>query len=99
MVARQSLPLPRIMPALDVVKNIRSRLGSGPVLPRFTRSRLREATETFRCCVVGTTAHSAHAAADVVRRQGVLVPLRCNLAAAIGVQDDRSAARPLPHGH
>jgi hypothetical protein len=61
------------VPALDVIKDIRSRLGSGPVLPSVYPLAFEHAKETFGRRVVSTTADGAHAARDVVGRSEALV--------------------------
>lgn len=87
------------MPALDVVKDIRSGLGPGPILPTVDPLTLEHPKETLGRRIIGTTADGAHAARNVMRRQELLVLLRRELAAAIGMENDGRPARPLPHGH
>lgn len=73
MLLLESSPLPRIMPALDVVKDIRSRLGSCLVLPPIDSFPFEDAEETFRRGVVRTTTHRAHATGHLVGCQKLLV--------------------------
>lgn len=60
--------LSRIMPAFDVVKNIRSGRGSRPVLPSVPPFSFEHVKEIFGCRIVGTTPNRAHAAREVVGR-------------------------------
>lgn len=54
--------IPGIMVALDVVKDLRSRLGSDPLLLAVHAFPLEDAKETLGYRVVRPTAHRTHAA-------------------------------------
>ena len=95
----ESPPLPGIVPALDVIKDIRSRLGSRLVLPPIDPLPFEDAEETFRRGVVRTTAHRAHATGHLVGRQELLVFRRGKLTLPIGMENDRGAGGPLPDSH
>jgi len=51
---RQTLLLPGIVPAFDVGKDIRSRLGPGPILPSVHQLALEDPKETFGGGIIGT---------------------------------------------
>lgn len=87
------------MAALDVVKNVRSTLGSGSVLLAVDAFPLEHAKETPGRRVVRATPHRTHATGNKVGRQKSLVVLRGKVTPAIGVQNDRRASWPLPHCH
>lgn len=61
------------MPEFEVIKDIRSLLGLGPIVPSVYALSIEHLIETFRRTIVATTAYSAHATGDVVRRQDLLV--------------------------
>ena len=79
----ESPALSGIMPALDVVEDIRSRFGSRPVLPPVHPFPFEAATETLGRGIVGTTAHRTHAADHLIGSQKLLVLFRGKLAAPI----------------
>lgn len=95
----ESPPLPGIVPALDVVNDIRSCLGPRPVLPSVYPFPCKAAKETLGRSVVGATAHRTHATGHLMGGQKLLVPVRGKLAAPIGMENDRGAGGPLPDGH
>ncbi len=61
------------MAALDVIKNIRSRLRLGSILPPIHPLAFEHPKETFSGRIVGTAPHCTHAAGDVVCRQELLL--------------------------
>ncbi len=95
----ESPPLPGIVPALDVIKDIRSRLGSRLVLPPIDPLPFEHAEETFRCSVIRTTAYHAHTTGHLVGRQELLVFRRGKLTPPIGMENDRGTGGPLPDRH
>lgn len=95
----ESPPLPGIVPALDIVKDIRSRLGSRLVLPPIDPLPFEPAKETFGRGVVGATAHRTHATGHLMGGQKLMVLVGGKLAAPIGMENDRGAGGPLPDGH
>lgn len=68
-----SLAVAGVMPEFEVIKDIRSLLGLGPIVPSVYALSIEHLIETFRRTIVATTAYSAHATGDVVRRQDLLV--------------------------
>ncbi len=60
-------PLPGIVPALNIVKDIRSRLRSGPVLPPIHALPFEHAKETLRRGIVGATPHHTHTTGYLMR--------------------------------
>jgi hypothetical protein len=63
---RHSPPLPWIVPAFDIVKDIRSGLSPHPVLPPIPPLTFEHPKETFGRHIVRATANGAHAADDAV---------------------------------
>ena len=95
----QSPPLSRIMTPLDVVKDIRSGLGSRLVVLPVHPFAFEYAKEALGRGIVGAAAHRTHTADDLMRLQEPLVFFRGKLAAPIRVQNDWGAGRPLPQCH
>ena len=83
----QSPPLPGIMPAFDIVKDIRSGFGSRPVVSPIHAFTFEHPKEAFGHGIIGATAHRAHAADDLMGFQESLVFLRGTLTAPIRVQN------------
>ena len=81
---------------LDVVKDISSGVGSGPVVLPIHPLSLEHPKETLRCRIVGAAAHGTHAAGHVVGLQKPLVFLRGELTSPIRVQNNRGAGWSLP---
>ena len=65
--------MPGIVTAFDVVKNIRSRLGSRLVVLAIHPFTLEHAKETLGGGVVGTAAHGAHATGNLVRQEPLIL--------------------------
>lgn len=95
----ESPALSGIVPALDVVNDIRSGLSPGPVLPPVYPFPFEAAKESLGRGVVGATAHRTHATGHLMGGQKLLVLVRGKLAAPIGMENDRGAGGPLPDGH
>ncbi len=79
---------------LDVLEEIRSRLGPGSVLPAVHPLAFKHPKENFGRRIVGKAAYRTHAARDVMPGQEVQVLGRRTLTAAIGMENDR---RPSAH--
>ena len=88
-----------IVPAFDVLKDIRPRLGSRPIVSPVDPFPLEHAKEALGGRIVGATAHHTHTTSHLMRRQEPLVFIRRELTAAIEMQNDRGASGPLPDGH
>ena len=95
----QSTPLPGIVTAFDVVKDICSRLGSRLVLLPVHPFPFERPKEALGSGIVGTTAHRAHAANHLVRIEKPLVFLGGKLTAPIRAQNNRRPSLQLPHRH
>ena len=95
----ESPPLPGIVPALDVVKDIRSRLGSRLILSPIDPLPFEPAKETLGRGVVGATAHRTHTTGHAVVGQKPLSGLTGVLAAPIGVMQHGLGLLPPPDGH
>jgi hypothetical protein len=85
----ESPALSGIVPALDIVKDIRSCLGSRPVVVSIHPFSFEHADEARGRCVIRTAPHRTHAADDLVCFQEPLVFLGRKLAAL-----DPSAEQP-----
>ena len=95
----ESPPLLGIVPALDVVKDICSRLGSRLVLLPIDPLPFEPAKETLGRGIVGATAHCTHATSHLMGGQKLRVLVGGKLSALFGMENDRGSSRPLPDGH
>lgn len=84
------------MEALNVVEDIGPGLGSGTVLPAIHPFPFEHAEEAFTGGVIGTIAHAAHTAHQVVPAEEALIVLAGELTATIRVQNDRGTFVTLP---
>src|SRR5688500_19980170 len=84
------------MESLDIVEDICARLSAGSILTTIYSLSLEQAKEALRCCIVGATTHSTHAASQVMPLQEALILVTGKLTAAIRMQDDRSFCLTLP---
>ena len=87
----QSPPLSGIVTALDIVKDIRSRLGSRPVVLAVHPFSFEHPEEALGRGIVGAAAHGTHAADHLVRGEKPLVFFGGKLTPPIRVQNDRGA--------
>lgn len=87
------------MEALDVVKDIGSRLGAGVISTPVDALPLQHSEEALGRGVVRAATHRAHAADQVVADQEALILGTGELASPIRVQDDRPLFLALPQRH
>jgi hypothetical protein len=76
------------MTPFNIVEDIRSRLGSGPVVLAIHPFPFEHSKEPFHGDIVGAAAHCTHTTGHVMRLQKPLVFFRSKLASQIGMQND-----------
>lgn len=87
----KSPPSAAVVEPSDVAEDIGLGLGPGPVNTTMDTFAFEHAEEAFHRGVVGAAGDGTHALDEVVAFQEPLVLAARELAAMVGVQDDRSA--------